>query len=83
MWKIPIILTFGLASANEQDYQIVSCNDQNKDSLQIINYINYYSLKPEDSPGSQRLQATKIRGLYNHCPRTKDVKFTNCGPFRE
>ena len=62
MWKILIILTFGLASANEQDYQIVSCNDQNKDSLHIINYINYYSLKPEDSPGSQRGPGHKNKG---------------------
>ena len=33
MWKVLGILIFGLASADENDYEIVSCNDPNKESL--------------------------------------------------
>ena len=35
MWEILVILIVGYASANKnENYEIVSCNDQNKESLQ-------------------------------------------------
>ena len=36
MWKVLVILIFGLASAEEKNYEIISCNDPNKESLHII-----------------------------------------------
>ena len=37
MWKILVILLFGLVHANtNENYKIVSCNDPNKESLNVI-----------------------------------------------
>ena len=36
MWKVLVILIFGFASAEENNYEIISCNDPNKESLHII-----------------------------------------------
>ena len=36
MWEILVILIFGYVSANKnENYEIVSCNDPNKESLHI------------------------------------------------
>ena len=37
MWKILVILIFGLVHADtNENYKIVSCNDPNKESLNVI-----------------------------------------------
>ena len=45
MWKVLVILIFGLASADEKKYEILSCNDPNKESLHII-----IVARPENNP---------------------------------